>query len=194
MTETLDIVVGLEGTRFTVPKAVICASSNFFKNAAAGVNGLLLAEESPDTFNIYLHWLYCKTLPTILANNDPELLTEYTILVNCWLLGQTLEDRRFSEAALDAIADCADDPASNMWKKIPEATPIILVYEDTRAGSPARHVLVDIWVKYTHEDDLERLAELLPPQFLLDFAMEMTRKKRRIERDLADIEDALMDY
>lgn len=64
----------------------------------------------------------------------------------------------------------------------------------TDTGSPARELLIDIWVKYADEKALELLGDGLPPQFLLAFASAMTREKRLIERDLGDVAGALMSY
>ncbi|KAF1920602.1 hypothetical protein BDU57DRAFT_19929 [Ampelomyces quisqualis] len=194
MTITLNVWVGLTGICFTIPKAIVCASSNFFKNKEAPLDNVFLEEEDPDIFNVYLHWLYCKTFPTIFADADQGPTVEYTLLARCYILGQILEDRKFSEAVLDAIADCANIQASRTFKKLPGSTPITLVYEKTDETSPARRLLVDIWVRYADEDAVERLGEELPPRFILDFARATTRRKCMIERELRDAEDALMDY
>jgi hypothetical protein len=100
----------------------------------------------------------------------------------------------FSEAMLDAIAGCADSPASSTSKKVSGSGPITLLYENTDGVSPSRQLLVDIWVKYADEDVVEQLGEKLPPRFVLDFATAMTRKKCTIERELRDVKDTVIYY
>jgi hypothetical protein len=81
-----------------------------------------------------------------------------------------------------------------IYWKLPGSTPIRLVYENTDDESPARKLLVDIWVRYADEKAVDLLGDELPPRSMLAFASVMTRKKRLIERDLSDYADILMSY
>jgi hypothetical protein len=101
---------------------------------------------------------------------------------------------RFSETVLDAITNCARNPASRIYQKLPGSTPIRLVYGNSDDESPAIKLLVDIWVRYADEKAVDLLGDELPPRFMLVVASAMTRKKRLIETDLSDYADILMSY
>lgn len=147
MSKTINIWVGLEETCFSVPRAFICASSNLFTNKddAPQLDYTFLGKEDPDTFNIYLHWLYCKTIPIISAEADQEPTQEYTVLARCHLRGLVLKGQKFLEVVLDTIQDCARNPVSRIYRKQPESLPITLIYENygygiTSKRTPHRHL------------------------------------------------------
>jgi hypothetical protein len=167
----INVVVGTNGNTYPVHESLICASSNFFQTArkpewSAGNPGVVdLSDEMPDIFEVYLHWLYFKTFPTI-QDQDPE----YMELGQCYVLGEKLLDVKFKNAVIDAMSDVLENqPEDDVF--IPGPLTIETVYEGTPKGSPARALLVDMWAVKAGKFGKADLDEC-PPEFAIDLAKE----------------------
>jgi hypothetical protein len=201
MTDLLTIGIGPASITFPVHESLIRKSSKFFDNIMQPQEASLrsfpriinLTNQDPDIFKIYLHWLYCKTLPTVAVapNNGSE--SEYVLLSKSYVLGEFLMDMEFKGALLDAFADCVENQPSSD-PRIPGSRPVSIVYAGTKDKSPARQLLVHMWVLYADKDWVEYLNEDLPHTFVLDFSRAMLLQKCKLDDELKAAENGLMDY
>jgi hypothetical protein len=169
----ITVKVGNNGTTFPVHESVVCDSSAFFKSAmkpewtSATSRIVDLTDEDPNIFEIYLHWLYFKTLSTI-HNRPPIADIEYIELAQCYVLGEKLLDMKFKNAVIDALIEVLEnDPEDNCF--LPDYDIINTIYEGTTEGSPARTLLVDMWQGRATPSCKAALDEC-PPEFTMDLA------------------------
>jgi hypothetical protein len=196
------ITISVGTTSFHVHESIIRKSSQFIDLAmhpqAARARSfpriINLSDTDADIFKIYLHWLYCKTLPTVAAPTPTDgSESEFVLLSKSYVLGERLMDTGFKGALLDAFADCVENqPVSD--PRIPGSNPINIVYGGTGVNSPARQLLVDMWVMYADKEWVEYLDERLPGEFVLDFARAMLVQKCKEEEEVRAAENRLVKY
>lgn len=121
-----------------------------------------LPDEDPETFHLYLHWLYSQKLPVIGEN---QCNAEYFALAKAVVLEDKLQDSDFVNAAVDAIIDksrCSrmDGQALDIMAKY--------IYENTAKGFKARKLFVDFYMNLE-----EREVPVDPP---LEFAIDLLRE------------------
>lgn len=115
---------------------------------------VLLPEYEPDSFRIYLGWLYQKRItisPTV--KTKPSVKCRHR-LCRAYLLGDFLQDLEFKDAIIDALIDLALD------LNIYFGTGIGFLYENTSAGSPLRRLVIDLIV-YAMNPDWKKITDLL---------------------------------
>jgi len=170
----ITVVVGTHGVSFPVHESLICLSSEFFRNArkpewSAGKPQVVdLIDEVPVVFEVYLHWLYFKTLPTVGIYNDHKC-PEFESLARCYVLGEMLIDKKFKNAIVDALTDILEEMKDEMI--IPGSFEINIIYAGTTEGSPGRKLMVDIWATIAGKTCKTALDEC-HPDFVLDLAKE----------------------
>ncbi|KAH8726650.1 hypothetical protein GQ44DRAFT_758602 [Phaeosphaeriaceae sp. PMI808] len=131
-TETIKIKVS--NTTFKIPKHLV-PQIPFFATAldpSPSKTLLSLPNENPQTFKTYLTYLRTRKIPTSLA---------HPALAKLYVLGEALLDRAFQGAVMTAIMDNCEDV-----QDFPCAEAIATIYAGTPEGSPARRLLVDLWV------------------------------------------------
>jgi hypothetical protein len=203
MLNLITVSVGPTNTTFSIHEAIIRKSSEFFDDAMKPEEAstrsdprvINLSNEDPEIFKIYLNWLYCKTLPTVVASkeeSESEPESEYILLSKSYVMGERLMDTGFKDALLDAFADCVENqPTSDA--RIPGSNPINIIYVGTKEKSPARQLLVSMWVFYADKDWAEYVNDNLPHAFVLDFSRAIILQKCRLEGELRAVEDCLME-
>ncbi|KAF2630061.1 hypothetical protein BU25DRAFT_419701 [Macroventuria anomochaeta] len=184
---TVNVGTSEDNKKFPVLEAVIRKSSRFFDNAlkhkwAANKTEprtIDLSEDSPDIFNIYLHWLYFQQMPIARARasgNKQAKGDEYIDIAKCYVLGEKLMDNAFKNAILTALVDAyVDQPAEP--RLCPGRLTLQVIYAGTMEGSPARRLLVDIWVRLAKETWIQHLTEDLPHAFVLEFSRALLLSK-----------------
>jgi len=169
------IEIKIKDDTFHVHKGIICSTSEFFKNAvkmewAGAGKPIDLSNESRDTFNIYLGWLYAKNLSHVSCTS-----TAWTQLTEAYIIGEKFIDTTFQMAVIDAMII---HHTANPSKYFPSIENVNCIYEGTVESSPARRFMVDLcvwkdgtspWVKgkltaYMHEDFLDDLLVALLDQ------------------------------
>lgn len=153
----------------------------------SSTGSLTLKEEDPEVFEIYLHWLYCQTLPVQNDNPGFEGNTEYVQLAKAYVLGEMLQDVDFKDTVLDAILIKSRSKASDGQTWFPVGPAIRYIYDGTPESSAARRLLVDL---YTYNGRAEWLTQWankdeLPKEFLLDLAVATLAKRPRPPASLA---------
>jgi hypothetical protein len=128
-----------ETATFHVHHKLLCANSAYFRAATA--NGeqhvTFRTDDDPANFQIYVQWLYYKEL-------NPELSkggTVCTRLMRAYVLGELSRDACFQNAILGATAQfCMEH------RVVPTFAAINVAYNGTAVRSPARGLLLDLWV------------------------------------------------
>ena len=137
---------------FAVHEKLICASSEFFKKIMSRdwkeskQRSIQLEDDDPDTFQLYLHWLYRGTLPVRTDGPGRIANSEYLQLAMAYVLGDKLQDGDFQDITIDAMIDKCKSPASDGAKWFPVGSVIQCIYDNTPESSKARRLLVDIYV------------------------------------------------
>ncbi|KAJ4365564.1 hypothetical protein N0V83_008184 [Neocucurbitaria cava] len=199
---TVTVGTGAETVKFPVHEALLRKSSLFFDNAmkpewAASKldpRDVDLTDEDPEVFKVYLHWLYMRTLPTV--HRDLNLRGqkhEFDQLSNCYILGEKLMDVRFKNAILDGVVDAMNNTPFCTGKMPGEAS-INIIYSGTSEGSPARRLLVDIWVMYAGENWIKHLTDKLPHEFVLEFSRALLKDKCNGKKDTRRWRTRMEDY
>ncbi|QDS72539.1 hypothetical protein FKW77_000376 [Venturia effusa] len=128
---------------FLVHFDLLIATSDFFKKALTGEfkekEGVVrLANESAETFQWYMRWLYDQRLPESL---------QWRQYLDAYVFGVFIQDNKFCNASIDALQDettktnkCPTHLASAACEKLPFSSPFI-------------RLLVDFWVRHTSSSD-----------------------------------------
>ncbi|KAK5989880.1 hypothetical protein PT974_08142 [Cladobotryum mycophilum] len=183
---SIQVIVGSEPpVTFSVHENLVCASSRFFKKALSGdwkeaEDGRVRLEgDSPDVFEIYLHWLYRRTLPVRIDSPGHEGNFEYLQLAKAYVLGDMLQADTFRDAAIDAIIKKATTKALDGATWFPVGNVIRYIYDNTVDTSKARRLLVDLYTHHGHGNWLCEWADAedLPKEFLLELAVSLLDKR-----------------
>lgn len=181
----VSVAVGQTPKIFQVHGAILCTSSNFFRKvlkpewtALREENKpieLTDPEDDPETFTIYVHWLYYKSLPGSLKGKPSS--DQMGRLVDAYLLGEKLMDVCFKNAVLAAIiASFCHAPRSE--RRFPRTSDIEAIYERTTPSSTLRALMVDLWVYVAHTSTgWMRDVENVPRDFLIDVTKAMIKKR-----------------
>ncbi|KAK5168059.1 uncharacterized protein LTR77_006627 [Saxophila tyrrhenica] len=185
----LMIFVGQSAELVTVHSNLLPdATQAHINQVCAGLPTYQLPGEDPEIFHIYRSWLYDKKLYTI-ADGDRELERagrmsvhkdgEWTRIAHCYLLGVTLKDERFANAALSGMVEktiAADRYPTGIASD---------VYAHTSSGDKLRKLIVDFhvwkglggWIKAPHDDSNG------PVEFIRDVVTSMADAGGHIYRE-----------
>jgi hypothetical protein len=146
-------------------------NSDFFKAALKKewIEGqtrvIKLPEERPDVVSHYLNYTYSKALPSV-SNPDftttPNFETDqyYELLAELYVLGERLQDQSIRTAVIESSVDS--------WEYlISIKEPANIIHRGTTAGSPARRLVVDLFLAYGEDFQLNSTCEA---DFLLGIA------------------------
>lgn len=129
-----------------------------------------LPNDDPETFRIYLHWLYRGTFPCRI--NEPALAgnAEFLQLAKAHVLGDKLFDGDFCNAAIDAIINKTETKLPDGLRWYPVGEVVQSIYDNTLPHSPTRRLLVDLYVRSGHKNWILEWAKPddLPKQGLFD--------------------------
>lgn len=121
---TINVVVGNSKEDFRVHEAMIRSSSPFFEKALAGPwkeasqRLVKLPEDEPQTFALYINWLYSGKIPA--HSQAPEI--DYHNLINAYILAERLLDTEFHNAVTDAVVERFQDNVASGPLKLPSST------------------------------------------------------------------------
>lgn len=138
--ETITVLVGLEDTKFTVPKGIVGDESQFSQLACTGKwkeaaeQIVRLPEANSHSFGVFVGWLHTSVLEfSVTAEDDPlpkydrdvsaecyDLVTE--AIVDCFILGDMLQCQRCCNALVDElirlIEGCGWLPGMDLHKEV----------------------------------------------------------------------------
>ncbi|KXT07544.1 hypothetical protein AC578_10138 [Pseudocercospora eumusae] len=143
------VKVGTPHTTFHVNEELLCSGSEFFKAALqkewreGQMHVVELPEQSPETFNVYLNWLYQKQVFVgIEADEGPELSWPWSKQIQAYALGDLLMDIDFKDAIVDALMVLMHTKAQTpALYRLPSASNRKLLYKVTATGGKARKML-----------------------------------------------------
>ncbi|KAF2865171.1 hypothetical protein BDV95DRAFT_672899 [Massariosphaeria phaeospora] len=129
-------------------------------------------------FNVYLHWLYHRTILTIaelcLLNGHKDTRSEAEIayhdfedLVLCWGFGHMLQDDRFKDMVMSAIVGRVKH-GSDQAQLVQSLTPqnVKTIYEVTSPESPLRAFLADAVVQFAVPEQVQYFGKNHPIEFI----------------------------
>jgi hypothetical protein len=151
----------------------LARNSDFFKAALKKewIEGqtrvIRLPEERPDIVSHYLNYTYSKALPK--ASDSDSTTTPnfkknqyYELLAELYVLGERLQDQSIRTAVVESIVESWE---YLHWNLI--TVPANIIYRGTTAGSPARRLMVNLFLAYGEDFELNNTCEA---DFLLDVA------------------------
>ncbi|KAF2874077.1 hypothetical protein BDV95DRAFT_487789 [Massariosphaeria phaeospora] len=177
---------GKKKEEFYLHEAHLRSSSDFFQKALStdwkeGSTGTVeLAGSKPQAFEAYVKWLYTGRIHIMEENdrggrnqNGVMMDTEFTKIMECYALGDFLQDLDFKDAVVDA---CAEKMASDDVSFIGLGQ---MIYPRSLAKSPHRKFAVDTAL---HTWDLKSFSpihrEKDPSEFLLDLLAAVAQSMR----------------
>ncbi|KAI9684326.1 MAG: hypothetical protein M1820_010890 [Bogoriella megaspora] len=168
---TIRVMVGKQKTEFHVPAGLLRNTSKHFqvvlgegwKNCE--YRRTELRHHEPNTFEVYVRWLYTRKIWTGNGTSEEEINAELLVQAKAYILGTDLQDTPFQDTVLDTFARMTRD--AEHW---PEDDVIQLIWARTRLNSPFRRLLLHQWVWYGDEDWID---ENTPKRFVRDFAEEI---------------------
>jgi hypothetical protein len=149
----------------------ITLNSDFFKAALkrewleGQARVIKLPDQRPNVVSHYLYYTYSKALPSAPEPGSDhagnlEKNRYYEFLAELYVLGERLQDQTIRTTVIESIVA--------LWEYIILITgPANIIYRGTTAGSPARRLMVDLFLAYGAECELDDTWEV---DFLLDVA------------------------
>lgn len=132
-----------------------------------------LPKDDPATFGIYVNLLYTKQIPTKPTfANSRRVMLEYIHLARLYVLCEKLQDIEGKNSTIHAMLSTSRDNISVLR---PNA--IKTIYEGTPESSPARKMLLDMYVEYGNNMSLHGGRGNYPKQFLFDLAVQLLQSR-----------------
>ncbi len=143
-------------------------------------------EVRPDIFEIYIKWLYrgrvftpSKASKKSDGQADPS--ERFAVCAELYGLGESLLDREFQDCVIDTIISLRreefEDEDGNMQRWSPEASTVARFYDLTPPGSPARRLVVELWVIKGEASWVDELN--LDDRNQVEFLKDITKKRTR---------------
>lgn len=148
--------------KFYVHKSVV-SRSEFFEKALKSEwkegqgRRILLPEDDPETFQAYLHWVYTGR---IYSGQKPS----YVVLAKSYAWAEKLLDKELKDRLLDAMVTTCRERDEKGLRNFPGTDAISIIYAATTESSPARRMMVDMYVSHGAESwtvSVEHGIELL---------------------------------
>lgn len=150
MQDVVTVNVGSKPEKYIVHSGIISNTSKFFNNclkpawsASHATGDIDLTDEDPVIFGIYLNWVYCKTLPTIITGDGTDGPGEYDTLSECYVMGERLFDIDFKNDVMDAFVEAMHRHPFDCHRSS-RTGPVDIIYGGTPEGSPARRLIVEL--------------------------------------------------
>lgn len=128
-----------------------------------------LEDTNPTAFGVFVTWLYTQNICRDSEGTMKNDITWYTVLIDLWILADTILAPRLQNHTLEAI-----DEARVAYRRIPRLL-FHQIYNGTSQGSMLRRYLIDYCVNSPRET-----AEVdnHPPQLLVDIINEIRSQTR----------------
>ncbi|KAJ9655667.1 hypothetical protein H2201_008747 [Coniosporium apollinis] len=141
-----------------------------------------LPVDDPDVFSLFVGWLYNCKFSTKNDVGGAEGNREYVMLAKLYVLGDKLQATGFKHSVIDAILGktvAPLQPTNHHWH--PLGSVIRYLYESTPPASPARCLLVDLYVYHGQGNWLTTHAtdEDVTRDFLLDLSVALRDGRSR---------------
>jgi len=147
---------------FIAHESFLTSRSEFFRRAMNGKwaeadsRAVKLPDDKPETFALYLNFVYTGQLITMRKSAEElAILTEDTFvdyivdefddIFRLYVLAEKLQDASAKNAAITAAVEVAQLKSVAKKCTVPSLSTANHVYEGTPEGSPARRFLADMW-------------------------------------------------
>ncbi|KAF2751794.1 hypothetical protein M011DRAFT_473103 [Sporormia fimetaria CBS 119925] len=190
-TPTVQIVVGTQNTQeFLIHRGLLCARSEFFKNALSGrwsetEKDFKLPEEDPEMFGLYQAFLYTNSLP--IEDDESTLQDRYLTIGKLYVLCGKLLDLEGKETVLEAFHELCSNTDVRV---VPNSDCVSVIYDGTTEKDPARAMLADVYTAKADKAALQSIPDstLWPSDFFHDLCcgllLQRTKERQtRAERD-----------
>jgi hypothetical protein len=175
--DMVTLLVGPEERRLLAYKSYLSLHSAFFKAALkeGWIEGqtrtVKLPDEQPEVVAQYLDFCYARRLPTPSKwwYPDPAKGRVYEVLTELFALGERLLDSNIRNAIINEIIKFTTT-LTREGLYYPGARAINNIYDCTTAASPARRLMVELYVTAGKKD---WFTDDLHPAFLLDMSKEL---------------------
>lgn len=167
----VTLLVGTEERQMLAHKSYLSLHSGFFKAALKKVwiegqtRTVKLPDEEPDIVAQYLDFAYAKRLPTASKPFlDPAKGRVYEVLTELFALGERLMDSTIRNAIIKEIIRLTTaETLEGLY--YPGARAINNIYNCTTTASPARRLMVELYVTAGKKD---WFTDDLHPAFVMD--------------------------
>lgn len=169
----ITLLVGADEHELLVHEDYLARHSAFFKAAlkkewAEGqTRTIKLHEETPELVAFYLDYQYGKGLPTDSTRNNSRNGKVYDVLAELYALGERLQDDHIRNVIIDEIVRFSRMSSRESGLHLPLDHAVTTIYESTTAESPARRLLVELFVT---NGKGKWVKEITQPEFLCDLA------------------------
>jgi hypothetical protein len=169
----ITLLVGADEHELLAHEDYLARHSAFFKAAlkkewAEGQNRVIkLPEEKTELVAFYLDYQYGKGLPTDSTRNNSRNGKVYDVLAELYALGERLQDDHIRNVIIDEIVRFSRMSSRESGHHLPLDHAVTTIYESTTAGSPARRLLVELFVT---NGKGKWVKEITQPEFLCDLA------------------------
>lgn len=127
-----------------------------------------------------MNWLYTGQL----SSKSNAAKPDEPHLVHLYVLGEKLLDTNFQDRVIDAIVAAARQPDESGHRQIPDEVSVNYIYQNSPKGSPARKLMVDIWLTDSGDDWLEDVhPDKMDHDFMFDIAA-ATLANSRVRKEL----------
>jgi hypothetical protein len=180
--DTIAILVGPNEELFSIHTDFLVDKSRFFaavcsKKYLESDSIIRLREVSPDSFRLYLGWVYSHDLkftsdPRDDDNDDDDQAHPYEQAKFCelYLLADLLNDVRLRNRTMEILV--------TQMRSLPHPHTIWRVYERTASKSLMREMLVDKAIMRIDRSDFARDIGEYPPEFVQDVAIQLLHRDR----------------
>lgn len=172
----VTLLVGPEEHQLLAHKSYLSQHSDFFKAALkrewieGQTRTVKLPDEQPDIVAQYLDYCYSKGLPTTSKSSlDPAQGLVYEVLTELFALGERLLDSNIRNAIINEIIRFTNSGTLG-GLYYPGARAVNNIYNCTTSASPARRLMVELYVTAGKKD---WFTDELHPAFLMDLGKEL---------------------
>ena len=145
---TVKLVVGVTSW-FIVHEHLLRSHSDFFDKALnkqweeGQARVIRMPDDNGDVVYRYIQWLYTKTIACKCGNRP-----QWRLLADLYVLGEKILDVKFQDCVIDCFLVSSRDSNAREIGYFPKTPATNLVYQGTPEGSPARRLMVDLFINY----------------------------------------------
>lgn len=185
----VTIRAGPEGSarEFSVHEAVLRDHSPFFRSALdkrwreGRSRHINLPEDDGDVVAAFLDWSYFKIIASkpVSAPALPMDDGEFDLLARLYCFAEKTHCDAFADDIIDAMALKTDDVANDGTRTFPSYSAIMILYNGTPPGSPARRFVCDMYCEFGISNWIPKESGLNHPEFLQDLVRAALGKNPR---------------
>ena len=134
---------------------------------------IALPEDDVNTFHTYVQWLYTGKIP---CQTDRRPLG-YLALARLYGFGEKVIDKTLKDTVLDAIVACTFQANEQGHRTFPMKDTVKTIYKSTSVGSPARRLMVDMYLAHGNEQMVSEKSHLNHKAFLQDLSRALLKER-----------------